>query len=53
MVMQAIDRKLLRDFRRLWLQALAIALVLACGVAILLTSIGMYVALVGNAYRLL
>ena len=45
MVMQAIDRKLLRDFRRLWLQALAIALVLACGVAILLTSIGMYVAL--------
>ena len=45
MAMQAIDRKLLRDFRRLWLQALAIALVLACGVAILLTSIGMYVAL--------
>ncbi|WP_370402484.1 ABC transporter permease [Sulfitobacter sp. JB4-11] len=43
--MQAIDRKLLRDFKRLWLQALSIALVLACGVAILLASIGMYRAL--------
>lgn len=43
--MQAIDLKLLRDFKRLWLQALAIALVLACGVAILLTSVGMYRAL--------
>lgn len=43
--MQAIDRKLLRDFKRLWIQAVAIALVLACGVAILLTSVGMYRAL--------
>ncbi|SLN20199.1 ABC transporter permease [Roseisalinus antarcticus] len=43
--MPAIDRKLLRDFRRLWAQALAIALVLACGVAILLTAFGMYRAL--------
>lgn len=43
--MKAIDIKLLRDFKRLWLQALAIALVLACGVAILLTAIGMYTAL--------
>jgi putative ABC transport system permease protein len=43
--MHAIDRKLIRDFRRLWAQALAIALVLACGVAILLTSLGMYRAL--------
>lgn len=43
--MQAIDRKLLRDFKRLWIQAVAIALVLACGVAILLTSVGMYTAL--------
>ena len=43
--MEALDKKLLRDFRRLWLQALAIALVLACGVAILLTSIGISVAL--------
>jgi putative ABC transport system permease protein len=43
--MHAIDRKLLRDFRRLWAQALAIAIVLACGVAILITSFGMYWAL--------
>ncbi len=45
MAMHAIDRKLLRDFRRLWAQALAIALVLACGVAIVLISFGMYQAL--------
>lgn len=43
--MNALDRKLLRDFRRLWAQALAIALVLACGVAILLTTFGTYGAL--------
>ena len=43
--MQALDRKLIRDFRRLWAQALAIALVLACGVAILQTSFGMSQAL--------
>ena len=43
--MDAIDRKLLRDFSRLWKQALAIALVLACGVAILLTGLGMYKSL--------
>lgn len=43
--MRALDRKLLRDFRRLWAQALSIALVLACGVAVLLISYGMYGAL--------
>lgn len=43
--MEAIDKKLLRDFRRLWFQALAIALVLSCGVAILLMSVGISVAL--------
>jgi len=43
--MHALDIKLLRDFRRLWAQALAIALVLACGVAIFLTSFGMCRAL--------
>lgn len=43
--MEALDKKLFRDFRRLWLQALAIALVLACGVAVLLTSFGISVAL--------
>jgi len=45
MGMHALDRKLLRDFQRLWRQALAIALVLACGVSILLTSYGMHRAL--------
>jgi putative ABC transport system permease protein len=45
MVMHALDRKLLRDFARLWAQALAIALVLGCGVAALLTSFVMYQAL--------
>ncbi|HDR29249.1 MAG TPA: ABC transporter permease, partial [Rhodovulum sp.] len=40
--LQALDIKLVRDFRRLWAQALAIALVLGCGVAIFLTSFGMY-----------
>ncbi|MFN6952455.1 MAG: ABC transporter permease [Albidovulum sp.] len=45
MVMRALDRKLLRDFARLWAQALAIALVLGCGVAALLTSFVMYQAL--------
>jgi len=43
--MNALDRKLMRDIRRLWAQALAIALVLACGVAILLTTFGTYGAL--------
>lgn len=43
--MNALDRKLLRDFRRLWAQAFAIALVMACGVAILLTTFGTYISL--------
>ncbi len=43
--MQVLDIKLFRDFRRLWVQVLAIAMVLACGVAIVLTSFGMYRAL--------
>ena len=30
--MRALDRKLIRDIRRLWAQSLAIAMVLACGV---------------------
>lgn len=45
MVMRALDRKLLRDFVRLWAQAFAIALVLGCGVAALLTSFVMHRAL--------
>ena len=43
--MDALDRKLLRDARRLWAQFLAIALVLAAGVAVLLMSFGMSRAL--------
>ncbi|MEM7642992.1 MAG: ABC transporter permease [Pseudomonadota bacterium] len=42
---RAIDLKLIRDLRRLWAQALAIAAVLACGVAVLLMSLGMSDAL--------
>ena len=41
----AIDRKLLRDFARLWAQGLAIALVLAAGVTVILMSVGMSRAL--------
>lgn len=37
-----LDRKLLRDIRRLWAQALAIALVIAGGVAALLMAVGSY-----------
>jgi len=43
--MHALDKKLFRDFRRLWVQALAIALVMAGGVAVLLMSLGMSRAL--------
>ncbi|KUF09357.1 FtsX-like permease family protein [Pseudoponticoccus marisrubri] len=43
--MQAIDLKLMRDFRRLWVQGLAIALVLAAGVTVILMSVGMSRAL--------
>jgi putative ABC transport system permease protein len=38
--MRALDIKLLRDGRRLWAQALAVALVLACGVATLILAVG-------------
>lgn len=43
--MRALDRKLLRDLRRQSAQGAAIALVLACGVAILLMSVGLSRAL--------
>jgi putative ABC transport system permease protein len=38
--MQALNIKLLRDFRRLWAQALAIALVVAGGVATMVLGVG-------------
>ena len=40
--MPVLARKLFRDLRRLWAQALAIALVMACGVATLILSVGAY-----------
>jgi len=43
--MRALDRKLIRDLRRLWAQALAIALVMACGVATLVLALGTYQSL--------
>jgi putative ABC transport system permease protein len=43
--MRALDRKLLRDLGRLWAQVLAIALVMACGAATLIMSVGSYRAL--------
>ena len=38
--MRALDRKVLRDLRAIWAQVLAIALVLACGVMVLVLSTG-------------
>lgn len=38
--MRMLDRKLLRDMRHLWAQSLAIALVLACGIMVLILSTG-------------
>jgi putative ABC transport system permease protein len=40
--MSVLDRKLVRDLKRLWMQLLAIALVLACGAAAIITSVGAY-----------
>jgi putative ABC transport system permease protein len=40
--MRMLDRKLLRDLRRLWAQALAIALVMASGVATFVLASGAY-----------
>lgn len=40
--MSVLDRKLLRDLFRLWAQVLAIALVMACGVATIILAIGAY-----------
>jgi putative ABC transport system permease protein len=40
--MRALHLKLLRDLVRLWAQALAIALVIAAGVATLIVGVGTY-----------
>ena len=44
-MIRALDRKMLRDLRRLWPQALAIALVMAAGVATLVLGVGAYQSL--------
>lgn len=38
--MRALDRKLWRDLRRIWAQSIAIALVLACGIMVLVLAQG-------------
>lgn len=43
--MHVLNRKLFRDLRRLWTQALAIAMVMAAGVATLVLAIGAYQSL--------
>ena len=40
--MRVLDRKLVRDLVRLWAQALAIAMVMACGVATIILAVGAY-----------
>lgn len=45
MVISPLRRKVLRDLRRLWAQVLAIALVLAAGVATLILGNGAYSSL--------
>ncbi len=39
---RALDRKLLRDLAHIWAQALAVALVMACGVATIVIAVGAY-----------
>jgi putative ABC transport system permease protein len=40
--LRALDTKLVRDLLRLWAQSLAVALVMACGVATLILAVGAY-----------
>lgn len=40
--MAVLDRKLVRDILRMWAQVIAIALVMACGVATIVTAVGAY-----------
>lgn len=40
--MRVLDRKLVRDLRRMWAQVLAIAMVMACGVATIILAVGAY-----------
>jgi len=40
-----LDRKLLRDLKRLWLQIIAVGAVLGCGIALYVMATGMYASL--------
>jgi putative ABC transport system permease protein len=44
--MRALDRKLLRDLARMWMQVLAIALLIACGVSVAVMAFSTQEALV-------
>lgn len=46
--MKALDRKLLRDLRRIGAQTLAIALVIACGIMVMVAAQGTQASLVGT-----
>ena len=45
MKIAVLDRKLIRDLSRIWAQSLAIAMVMACGVATIILSVGSYQSL--------
>jgi len=47
-VVRALERKLLRDLRRIWAQTVAIALVLACGVMVMVAAQGTQLSLLGT-----
>ncbi len=40
--MRVLDRKIVRDIRRLWAQVFAVAMVMACGVATIVLAVGAY-----------
>lgn len=46
--MRALDKKVVRDLAKMWAQSLAIALVMACGVATIVIALGAYRSLDGT-----
>ena len=46
--MRALDRKLIRDLRRIWAQTLAIALVMGCGIMVMVGAQSTQTSLVGT-----
>ena len=47
-MVRVLDRKLLRDLRQIWAQTVAIALVLACGIMVMVAAFGTQRSLVGT-----